>query len=370
MIKASFDPSKVRLYQSLPTSHKGQNGKLLVIGGSKLFHSSIFWSADVASKIVDLVHLTSPANENNQIFRQKLKQKFWNGIVVDWKEVESYIEEDDAVLIGPGMTRSEGTTIEDRRLKIGVENRRLKIEKDDLSSIFNPLPPSSMLHHLPSFELSRWGKEDKTDKIVNFLLKKYPAKKWVIDGGALQEVDLELITESCILTPHRKEFERLTKKISFSENSENSDNQIASEDHPFSTESRRGREKTGKSENPTPRPSDYPTIRPSEFSECSELSKKLNNCTVLLKGQTDIVCQGEKCVEITGGNPGMTKGGTGDVLAGLAAALYTKNDAWIAATMASYINKKAGDSLYKRIGPYFNAADLVLEVPLTIYGIM
>ena len=90
----------------------------------------------------------------------------------------------------------------------------------------------------------------------------------------------------------------------------------------------------------------------------------------MLKGQTDIVCQGEKCVEITGGNPGMTKGGTGDVLAGLAAALYTKNDAWTAATMASYINKKAGDSLYKRIGLYFNAADLVLEVPLTIYGIM
>ncbi|MBI5356567.1 hypothetical protein HZB78_03055 [Candidatus Collierbacteria bacterium] len=107
MTKVSFNPDKVRLYQPLPSSHKGQNGKLLVIGGSKLFHSSIFWSADVASKIVDLVHLTSPANENNQIFRKRLKEKFWNGIVVDWKDVESYIEEDDCVLIGPGMTRNE-----------------------------------------------------------------------------------------------------------------------------------------------------------------------------------------------------------------------------------------------------------------------
>ena len=75
---------------------------------------------------MDLVHLTSPANENNQIFRKRLKEKFWNGIVTDWKDVEEYIEEDDAVLIGPGMTRGDG----------------------------------------------------KTKKIVNYLLKKYPDKKF------------------------------------------------------------------------------------------------------------------------------------------------------------------------------------------------
>ena len=286
-----------------------------------MFHSSIFWSADVASKIVDLVHLTSPANENNQIFRKRLKERFWNGIVVDWKDVESYIEEDDCVLIGPGMTRNEDTTIEDRRLKIGVENRRLKVEKDDLSSIFNPLPPPSILHHLPSSELDRWGREDETENIVNFLLKKYPAKKWVIDGGALQEVEPELITESCILTPHQKEFEKLIEM----------------------TEKRPGLAKQGQA-----------------------LSETLKNCTIILKGQIDIVYQGKKYAEIKGGNAGMTKGGTGDVLAGLAAALYTKNDSWTAATMASYINKKAGDQLYKRAGPYFNAADLVNEIPQTM----
>lgn len=257
----------LNLYQPQKNSHKGQNGKLLVIGGSELFHSSIFWSADTASKIVDLVHLTSPANENNQIFRKKLKEKFWNGIVTDWKDVEEYIQEDDCVLIGPGMTRGDG----------------------------------------------------KTKKIVNYLLSKYPNKRWVIDGGALQEVDLGLITKNCILTPHKKEFERLNRSA---------DKQII------------------------------------------EISKRLNGCTIILKGQTDIVCQGKKCTEIKGGNHGMTKGGTGDVLAGLVAALYAKNDSWTAATMASYINKKAGDNLFKRVGPYFNAEDLVEEVPLTIYGIM
>lgn len=335
-----FNPKFIRLYKPSINSHKGQNGKLLVIGGSELFHSSIFWSADVASRIVDLVHLTSPANENNQIFRSRLKEKFWNGIVVDWKDVESYIEEDDCVLIGPGMTRNTN----------GYNGQ----------NGYNGYSNSSHFSHSNhSLSQEGLGGKDDTEQIVNYLLSRYPAKRWVIDGGALQEVDLELITESCILTPHKKEFQRLTEEVNFSENSENSESRISSEN-----------QKVRHPENQTLRVSDIPTFRSSEYSECSELSKKLNSCIILLKGPTDIVCQGNKCIEIKGGNPGMTKGGTGDVLAGLAAALYTKNDSWTAATMASYINKKAGDSLYKRVGPYFNAEDLVREVPLTIYGIM
>ena len=60
----------------------------------------------------------------------------------------------------------------------------------------------------------------------------------------------------------------------------------------------------------------------------------------------------------------MTKGGTGDVLAGLVAALYCKNDdPFLVATSASYINKKAGESLFKKVGYYFNSSDLVDEIP-------
>ena len=59
----------------------------------------------------------------------------------------------------------------------------------------------------------------------------------------------------------------------------------------------------------------------------------------------------------------MTKGGTGDVLAGLVAALACKNDSFLAASAGSFINKKAGDSLFKRVGPYFNASDLCDEIP-------
>ena len=319
----------VHLFKSDPGSHKGQNGKLLVIGGSKLFHSSIFWSADVASRIVDLVHLTSPANENNQIFRKRLKEKFWNGIVTDWKDVEEYIKEDDCVLIGPGMIRGSDTN---------DANRHANDTNNSLHSYEFARPPGLRPCEVGQVDshryqqLGSWAKSDKTGEIVNYFLKKYPTKKWVIDGGALQEVNLDLITESCILTPHRKEFQGLLSKTQSSKLKVQSHN--------------------------------------SKLKAVQILSGQLRFATILLKGPVDIVCSGEKCTQISGGNAGMTKGGTGDVLAGLVAALYCKNDAWTTAAMASYINKKAGDNLYKRVGPYFNAEDLVKEVPLTIYGII
>jgi NAD(P)H-hydrate epimerase len=59
----------------------------------------------------------------------------------------------------------------------------------------------------------------------------------------------------------------------------------------------------------------------------------------------------------------MTKGGTGDVLAGLIAALACKNAPMTATIAGSFLNKKAGDSLYKTMGPYFNSSDLALQIP-------
>ena len=66
----------------------------------------------------------------------------------------------------------------------------------------------------------------------------------------------------------------------------------------------------------------------------------------------------------------MTKGGTGDVLAGLVAALYCKNDAFLSACAGSYINKKAGESLQKKVGIYFNATDLAAEIPRVMKGLL
>ena len=229
-------------------SHKGENGRVLVIGGSRLFHAASFWAASMASKVVDMVHFSSPAMENNELMRVKAKEKFWEGIVIPWEEVEHYIQEDDCILIGPGMERGANTK-----------------------------------------------------EIVDMLLTKYPNKKWVVDGGALQEVDARLLNKNMIVTPNKREQEILGDKI--------------------------------------PR-----------------------GVTTLAKGPTDIIMGGGERVEVTGGSPGMTKGGTGDVLSGLVAGLYARSPAMVACVVASQANKRVGEALEKRVGPFFSASDLIGEV--------
>jgi NAD(P)H-hydrate epimerase len=54
----------------------------------------------------------------------------------------------------------------------------------------------------------------------------------------------------------------------------------------------------------------------------------------------------------------MTKGGTGDVLAGLVAALSCKNDAFTAAVAGARINGNAGNMLMKRFGYNYCTSDL------------
>jgi len=278
------------LYRPPTDSHKGQNGRMLVIGGSQLFHSSIFWTADVASRIVDLVHFSSPAMENNDLLRQRAKAKFWNGIVVPWQRIEEYISEDDCVVIGPGMPRETG------------------LEKG----------------------------ERPTGEIVDTLLQKYSNKRWVVDGGALQEMAPQLLNEKMIVTPHGGEFKMLLSK------SQNSKLKVQNYNLKVKTDLDKLQEIVG------------------------TFSKDHGDVTVLLKGKIDIICQGKECVVVEGGNLGMTKGGTGDVLAGLVGALYCKNDGFLAAKAGSLINKTAGDRLYQRIGPFFNASDLVAEVAVVM----
>lgn len=92
---------------------------------------------------------------------------------------------------------------------------------------------------------------------------------------------------------------------------------------------------------------------------------------VLLKGPIDYICDRRQCMKNATGNPGMSVGGTGDVLAGVLAAFVKRADSiFEAAFMAAYVNGLAGDMLYLQKGEFFDARDLVDFIPLAIKSCM
>lgn len=275
-----FNPSVLgNLYKPAPDSHKGQNGKLLLIGGSRLFHAASLWPLTVASRICDMVFYASVPENNSLVMRAK--EEFRNGIVIPRSKIDEYIQEADCVLIGPGLPRDNGEEVGD----------------------------------------------DDTKYLTERLLVKYPEKRWVIDGGSLQTINPEillLLKTTPILTPHHGEFEMLKKNADSSLVNEFGNMELEDQVQPFADKYR---------------------------------------CVVVLKGKEDFIAGPEETCRVRGGNSGMTKGGTGDVLAGLIASLYCKNEAFLSASAGSYINKKAGESLEKSMGVYFNATDLAHEIP-------
>ena len=91
--------------------------------------------------------------------------------------------------------------------------------------------------------------------------------------------------------------------------------------------------------------------------------------TILLKGVQDlIVSHTEEEIGLNKtGSPYMTKGGTGDTLAGIAGALLSRNiDCFTAARAASFINGTAGERAAKKLGESMLATDLIEEIPKVI----
>lgn len=88
---------------------------------------------------------------------------------------------------------------------------------------------------------------------------------------------------------------------------------------------------------------------------------------VLLKGKigpvSNLITDGETVRANTNGNAGMTVGGTGDVLAGVTAALYARTTALRAATAAAFINGRAGDLVYLEKDFGMVATDLLDKIP-------
>lgn len=175
-----------------------------------------------------------------------------------------------------------------------------------------------------AYHISRISQYDEagtaTRNITKRLVTKFAKKRWVIDAGSLQVIDPELLPKGCIVTPNNKEFEMLFKVK-------------------------------------------------CQRSNVKSMAEKYN-CIINSKGPVNIVCSPKECVEIPGGNAGLTKGGVGDVLAGLTVALLAKNEPFLAATAASFICKMASDELFKKVGPNYNADDLADKIPETFHKLL
>ncbi len=144
----------------------------------------------------------------------------------------------------------------------------------------------------------------KNKEITRRFLEKFPDKKWVIDGGSLQVMDPKWIPKGAVVTSNKHEYEMLFGKL-----------------------------------------------------RVEEAAKKYT-CIVVYKGPVSYVSDGEVTYEVEGGNAGLTKGGTGDVLAGVIAGLLAKNEPLLAAAAGTYVVKKTAERLYEKVGYNFNADDV------------
>lgn len=285
-------PILKELYIPDDETHKGENGKTLIIGGSHLFHASSLWSAEVAAYIVDMLHYASTV-ENAELF-QSLKHKFRNGIIVQQKDIPFYAEEDDSILVGPGMVRM---------------------------SVPAELPEKTYDEILKITDEAEY-----TYYITRYLITTFPHKRFIFDAGALQMMHpdwLKTLQTAPVLCPHQLEFEKLfgvpVKELSLED----------------------------------------------KVTAVKQASREYG-AVIMLKAVKDIITDGTTTYIVEGGNPGLTKGGTGDVLAGLTAALYTKNSALHSATLASYLLKRTADELAEKKGNWFTIANLIDKVPDTL----
>ena len=89
---------------------------------------------------------------------------------------------------------------------------------------------------------------------------------------------------------------------------------------------------------------------------------------VLAKGVDDVITDGERTRICRAGTPGMKVGGTGDLLAGIVAALLEAADPLEAATAGAYVNGIAGERLADADALGVLASEMLDEIPAALWG--
>ncbi len=257
-------------------SHKGDFGRVLIIGGSKDYSGAPALAAMAALRTgADLVIVAAPEPISNVIrsFSPNLIVKPLPGEVIDersLKALESIITNFDVVVLGPGIGLADETLEAAATLArmISERNVPLLIDADGLKAIAK--------HGIPSGRI--------------------------------------------IITPHAGEF-----SILFNEK---------------------------------------PPIELEQRGEIVKQKAEKYGITILLKGHVDVISDGHVIRFNTTGNPGMTVGGTGDVLSGITATFMAQcNDLLLAACSGAFVSGYAGDLAFQKRGYELLATDVIEEIP-------
>jgi hydroxyethylthiazole kinase-like uncharacterized protein yjeF len=263
--------------QRPPHSHKGDFGRLLIVGGSEVFSGAPTLVALAALRTgVDVAYVAAPertayaiSSLSPDLITIKLEGEHFNPRNVS--VLKSYLESANAVVLGPGL----GLHTETRE---AVETLIGEVEGAGKPLLLD------------------------ADGLKAFAEFKRPLK-----------VPL-------VLTPHAGEYAVLTgRKLS-----------------------------------------DDLTERVSDVQKATaELS-----AVMLLKGHVDIISDGSRFKLNFTGNPGMTVGGTGDVLSGIVGAFLAQEvDPFEAAVAGAFINGAAGDFVCAEKGYHMVSTDLIDQIP-------
>ena len=270
----------LRLKNRNPKSHKGNNGKLLIVGGNKDFAGApaIAGMASIGAG-ADLVYVCAPekAAEAIKSTSPDLIVKSLEGDKLSLDHADEILkaaQDVDAVLIGPGS-----------------------------------------------------GIDEETSKLFNVLVAKVK-KPIVLDADALKQVEISLIKarDDVILTPHISEFKSIFNV--------SGDLKLDIDSYDFAKVD-------------------------DNITEFHQITRQIEG-TVVIKGQYDLILSKTKFKINRSGNAGMTVGGTGDALSGIATGLLSQGlNAFDSASLAAFINGLAGDAAFEDKGNGFSATDLV-----------
>jgi ADP-dependent NAD(P)H-hydrate dehydratase / NAD(P)H-hydrate epimerase len=97
------------------------------------------------------------------------------------------------------------------------------------------------------------------------------------------------------------------------------------------------------------------------------VKKAATEGTILLKGEIDIISDGDQIRFNRTGTPAMTVGGTGDVLAGVCGALLVALPPFEAACLGAYTAGSAGEVATRRVGYGLTAQDILPIIPQILY---